>query len=302
MIVRNNSSAVDTSPVWWIDNFPPSLLFKNPRSNALVARNTRCPLSPRVSIIVPSGWKVCVPYHFSSVPGPWKDQCPVGNLSSKRTFCRNSSRTGGRVVTSFYVTKKEVALLRGAIFLKKRDSRVVRTGRVQASSEGEMRDVGRTKSAEGKEEMTTQEKCVEEKKETNSMHEESDVSNRHMTWWKNAWWIRTDGGPHMRTARGRRRIWRAARRAAEQARDDDGVEETRSLAEEAEGEKWGRKERWERTTRQCSENTLHIVLHLPSNTTTTTTAAAGTAAVVAATRLQWTVRWRLRCPQAGRAR
>ena len=34
------------------------------------------------------------------------------------------------------------------------------------------------------------------------------------------------------------RIWRAARRADEQARDDDRVEETRSLAEEAEGEKW----------------------------------------------------------------
>ena len=91
---------------------------------------------------------------------------------------------------------------------------------------------------EGKEEMTTQEECVEAKKETNSMHEESDVSNRHMTWWRNAWWIRMDGGPHMRTARGRRRIWRAARRAAEQARDDDGVEETQSSAEEAEGEKW----------------------------------------------------------------
>ena len=80
--------------------------------------------------------------------------------------------------------------------------------------------------------MTTQEECVEAKKETNSMHEESDVSNRHMTWRD------MDGGPHMRTARGRRRIWRAARRAAEQARDDDGVEETQSSAEEAEGEKW----------------------------------------------------------------
>ena len=43
--------------------------------------------------------------------------------------------------------------------------------------------------------VTTQEKCVEAKKETNSMHEESDVSKRHMTWWKNAWWIRMDGGP-----------------------------------------------------------------------------------------------------------
>ena len=81
--------------------------------------------------------------------------------------------------------------------------------------------------------------CVEaKKKETNSMHEENDVSSRHMTWWRNAWWIRVDSGPHLRTARGRRRTWRAARRAAEQARGDDRVEETRSLAEEAEGEKW----------------------------------------------------------------
>ena len=74
--------------------------------------------------------------------------------------------------------------------------------------------------------MTTQGECVEEKKEMNSMHEETDVSNRYLTWWKNAWWIRVDRGPHMRTARGRRRIWRAARRAAEQTRDDDRVEET----------------------------------------------------------------------------
>ena len=53
-----------------------------------------------------------------------------------------------------------------------------------------------------------------EAKKANSIHEENDVSNRHMTWWKNAWWIRVDSGPHLRTARGRRRIWRAARRAA----------------------------------------------------------------------------------------
>ena len=44
----------------------------------------------------------------------------------------------------------------------------------------------------------------------------------------------------MRSARGRRRVWRAARRAAEEARD--GVGETQRQAEEAEGEKWeGRK-------------------------------------------------------------
>ena len=31
-------------------------------------------------------------------------------------------------------------------------------------------------------EMTTQEKCVEAKKEVSSMHEENDVTNRHMAW------------------------------------------------------------------------------------------------------------------------
>ena len=136
--------------------------------------------------------------------------------------------------------------------------------------------------------MTTQEECVEAiKMETSSTHEENDVSNRHMTWWRNAWRIRVDSGPHLRTARGRRRMWRAARRAAEQARVDDRVEETQSPAEEAEGEKW-RRRKGERQTRQRSESTLHLVIHLPDTgqhtTTTATTAAA--AAAAAAVRLQ----------------
>ena len=100
------------------------------------------------------------------------------------------------------------------------------------SSQGERkeeREVEAQEGHEGAEEVTTQEKCVEAKKTKKVMC--------HMTCWKNAWWIRMDGGPHMRTARDRRRIWRAARRAAEQARDDR-VEETRSFAEEAEEEKW----------------------------------------------------------------
>ena len=42
-------------------------------------------------------------------------------------------------------------------------------------------------------------------------------------------------------AEGCRRTWPAARTAAEQARDEDRVEETQSLAEEAEGEKWERR-------------------------------------------------------------
>ena len=133
------------------------------------------------------------------------------------------------------------------------------------------------------EEMTTREKCVEAKKEVSSMHKENDVSNRHMTWWRNAWWIRVDSGPHMRTARGRRRVWRAARRAAEQAQDNDGVGETQSFAEEAEGET-GRRQRWEQgRTKREESNTLHVVFHF-ANATTPTAAAA--AAATAAMRLQ----------------
>ena len=62
----------------------------------------------------------------------------------------------------------------------------------------------------------------------------------------------------MRSARGRRRVWRAARRVAEEARD--GVGETQCQADG-----WGRRK--ERETGQRSENTLHIVLHLPNNST-----------------------------------
>ena len=55
------------------------------------------------------------------------------------------------------------------------------------NAQGERREERKVKAQEGHEEakeVTTQEKCVEAKKETNSMYEESDVSKRHMTWWK----------------------------------------------------------------------------------------------------------------------
>ena len=65
-----------------------------------------------------------------------------------------------------------------------------------------------------------------EMKDDISVHEESHVSNRHMTWWQNAWWVRVNNGPRMRTARGRRRIWRAARQAAEQACHEEWVGKT----------------------------------------------------------------------------
>ena len=71
--------------------------------------------------------------------------------------------------------------------------------------------------------------------DANSMREESHVSNRHMTWWQNAWKIRVNNGPHMRSARGRRNTWRAARQAAEQVRYENGVGETRR--EDGEGER-----------------------------------------------------------------
>ena len=81
------------------------------------------------------------------------------------------------------------------------------------------------------EEQTEQEREVEaqggQEEDVNSVHDECHVSNRHMTWWHNAWWIRVDNGPHMRSARGRRRTWRAARQAAEQVRDGNWVGETR---------------------------------------------------------------------------
>ena len=41
----------------------------------------------------------------------------------------------------------------------------------------------------------------EQGEDANSVHEESHVSDRHMTWWQNAWWVRVNNGPHLRTAR-----------------------------------------------------------------------------------------------------
>ena len=80
-------------------------------------------------------------------------------------------------------------------------------------------------------------------------NETTYVPKGHMAGWRNARWIRVDNGPHLQTARGRRRVWRATRRAAEQARGDDRVEETQSPAEETEGEKWRRK-KWEQVRRK----------------------------------------------------
>ena len=87
------------------------------------------------------------------------------------------------------------------------------------------------------------------------------MSNRHMTWWQNAWWVRVNNGPHLRTARDRRKVWRAATRAAQEVR------ETGKVA--------GReKERWETGSKES--NVLHVVFHFPTATTATTVAAAAT--------------------------
>ena len=41
--------------------------------------------------------------------------------------------------------------------------------------------------------------------------EDKDVSSRHMRWWRTARWIRIEDGSSMRSARGRRRVRRAAK-------------------------------------------------------------------------------------------
>ena len=97
-----------------------------------------------------------------------------------------------------------------------------------------------------------------QEEDVNSVHDESHVSNRHMTWWQNAWWVRVDNGPHMRSAKGRRRTWRAAREAAEQVRRGSWVGETRG------GD--GKGERREKGERRGNEATLHLILHLPATT------------------------------------
>ena len=110
----------------------------------------------------------------------------------------------------------------------------------------------------------------EQEEDANSVHEESHVSNRHMTWWQNAWWVRVNHGPHLRTARNRRKVWRAAARAAQEVRET--------------GRASGReRERWERgKTGGKESNTLHVVFHFPtaSTATATTAAAAAEAATV----------------------
>ena len=110
-------------------------------------------------------------------------------------------------------------------------------------------------------------RCVEEEEEeTNSMQEENHVSNRHMMWWQRSWWVHIDNGPHLRTARGRRRAWRAGTRGAREMRV---TEETHCESGETERERdWGSGEE-EKTTR-CTSCCTYPPTHLhqpngPSN-------------------------------------
>ena len=124
------------------------------------------------------------------------------------------------------------------------------------------------------EKQTEQERKVEaqgeQEEDVNSVHDECHVSNRHMTWWHNARWIRVDNWSHMRSARGRRRTWRAARQAAEQVRDGNRV-----------GEK-GRKGRGRKAEQK--EQRSHLT---PNPTRLTTASTATTAGTAAATSRQW---------------
>ena len=72
-----------------MDFTPFPLLFNSPLSKALLARNTRCPLSAKLSIMPsavlphsPSGLLTWVPYHFVSDPGPRKDPMSLRESSS----------------------------------------------------------------------------------------------------------------------------------------------------------------------------------------------------------------------------
>ena len=124
----------------------------------------------------------------------------------------------------------------------------------QAEQEREVEAQGRheieVKAQEGHEGEVKAQRGQQEN--VNSVHDECHVSNRHMTWWHNAWWIRVDNGPHMRSARGRRRTWRAARQAAEQVRNGNWVGETRWEERERERLKKGERGRTERATKLLS--------------------------------------------------
>ena len=93
------------------------------------------------------------------------------------------------------------------------------------SAQGPRRSKGAGVARERRERRRMREEGVGEKREEENMNRtyvDNAVSDSLTTWWRRAWWIRIDDGSSMLSARGRRRVWRAARRAAEKARDGDG--------------------------------------------------------------------------------
>ena len=55
---------------------------------------------------------------------------------------------------------------------------------------------------------------------TRRANETVHAPKRHMVWWRNSWWIRIGYGPHLRTARNRRRAWRVATRAVTETKEE----------------------------------------------------------------------------------
>ena len=92
-----------------------------------------------------------------------------------------------------------------------------------------------------------------------------------------------DDGSSMRSAGGRRRVWRAAGRATEEARDENSVGETQCEAEEAKWQEGEMIKRQDRTGWALPGGaTLHIVLHFPVTATATATARAPAATATTA--------------------
>ena len=141
----------------------------------------------------------------------------------------------------------------------------------------EEREVEGQEGHEGEEEMRTQGNALKTTKKgiqcTNEM-----MSNRHMTWWRDAWWVLYG----QRTT-----LTDGARPSKSVASSHESRAETRETERVAGRER----EKCEQgTTVRKESNTLHVVFHFPTastaTSTTATAAAAGTAAAVAATRLQ----------------
>ena len=78
---------------------------------------------------------------------------------------------------------------------------------------------------------------------------------------------------HMRTARDRRRVWRAATRAAQEVRETRGVAGGRREREREKEKKW--------ETGSKESNVLHLVFHFLSASTPAAAAAAAAAATAA---------------------